>query len=353
MSPVRLRTLAALLTSLLCAAEQPSIQLLAGHPTQVGRIDGPARQARFKNPCSITLSSRGLFIADANNSVIRGVAPTVGYVYTFAGTTARSGIADGRGSEARFTLPVAICSDANDDLWVADHTVHGGTIRKIDRFGKVTTIAGSPTKSGSVDGPGALATFTMPEALVSDGRGGVFIADCGGANTIRHLKADGSVTTVAGTPGRSGNQDGLNALFNCPMGLAFDSSTGTLYIADTYNHTIRKRSSDGTVTTIAGRAGVAGETDGAGDSASFNLPRALWLSQGGDLFVVDAIGFTLRRVSPNGVVTTIAGSPGKALPFEGDLPGTLYYPFAATGDPKTGTMYLLAGNSVIRLTGLR
>ncbi|MGH7978579.1 MAG: hypothetical protein ACREE6_04345, partial [Limisphaerales bacterium] len=138
----------------------------------------------------------------------------------------------------------------------------------------ITTFAGSAAR-GNVDGLTNTSQFNNPGAVAMDTSGNIYVADTAD-NTIRKIAADGAVSTLAGSPGRGGSADGegTNALFNAPAGIAVDGS-GNVYVADTGNDTIRKITPAGVVSTLAGLAGNAGSADGLGTNASFNSPEGL------------------------------------------------------------------------------
>jgi len=174
----------------------------------------------------------------------------------------------------------------------------------------VTTLAGNPGWVGSIDGTGSVARFNSPAGVAVNHEGTVYVADSGN-HTIRTVTPDGVVTTLAGSPGLYGSTDGATNLarFYYPTGLAVDGA-GNVYVADRNNHTIRKVTSAGVVTTIAGSAGWAGSADGVSTNARFNAPAGLALDSLGNLYVADSGNHTLRKVTPAGMVTTIAGSAG-------------------------------------------
>ena len=174
-----------------------------------------------------------------------------------------------------------------------------------------TNFAGQPGVPGSADGTGSGAQFNGPYSLVVDHAGNVFIPDAYNY-TIRKVTSAGVVTTVAGTPGVPGSADGTNggAQFNGPVGLAVDRA-GNLYVADYFNSTIRKATPSGTnwvVSTLAGLAGSSGSVDGTNSSARFSKPIGVAADSAGNLYVTG--NETVRKVTPDGVVTTIAGLAG-------------------------------------------
>ncbi len=182
----------------------------------------------------------------------------------------------------------------------------------------VTTFAGWPGQAACVDGVGRMARFIYPGGIRLDAAGNVYVTD-GDANTLRKIAPDGTVTTLAGAAGVAGSADGLSstARFFGPGGAAVDGA-GNLYIADSGNYTVRKLTvSTGIVSTLAGLAGNRGTTDGTGSAARFYDPQNIAVDTAGNLYVADGAGNTIRKVSPAGVVTTLAGSPGLAGATDG------------------------------------
>jgi len=207
-----------------------------------------------------------------------GTAHTVlasqqGVVTTFAGTAGSPGSIDGMGSFARFNQPQGTAVDSAGNIYIAD--TFNSTIRKMTPSGQVTTLAGKGLNAGSADGAGSSARFNVPYSVAVDGVGNVYVADSGN-HTIRKITAAGVVTTLAGTAGSSGSNDGTGsaARFYQPQGVAVDGA-GNVYVADTYNCTIRKITSAGVVSTLAGSAGVTGSDNGLGSAARFYQPNEL------------------------------------------------------------------------------
>ncbi len=266
-------------------------------------------------------------MADTDNHTIRKIT-SAGVVTTLAGSAGISGSADGTGSAARFNNPNGVAVDGSGNVYVADTCNH--TIRKITSAGVVTTLAGSAGSSGSADGTGSAARFNYPYGVAVDGSGNVYVADTNN-HTIRKITSAGVVTTLAGSAGSSGSADGTGsaARFNYPYGVAVDGS-GNVYVADTANHTIRKITSAGVVTTIGGTAGVMAGTDGVGGSAQFAYPWGVAVSTAGVLYVADSCN---NRISRGSLVSSglnvrtedVAGQPGqKAIIFGPVLPGWVY-----------------------------
>jgi len=234
-----------------------------------------------------------------------------------AGRLGGSGTSDGVGSEARFSMPWSITTDGAGNLFVLDR--NSWTIRKVDiATGAVCTLAGSPGRMGGRDGVGAAATFSLLWGVTSDGAGNLFVADY---STIRKVViATGAVTTLAGLANVVGTTDGKgsDARFDRPWGVATDGE-GNLFVADYMDHTIRKVViATGMVTTIAGLAGIPGSADGIGMAARFNNPEGVATDGSGNLFVADHGNRTLRKVVlATGAVTTFAGLAGYLYPRDG------------------------------------
>ena len=171
-----------------------------------------------------------------------------------------------------------------------------------------TTFAGTAGVTGSADGTGAAARFNFPECVVVDSSGNLYVADTGNS-TIRKVTPSGVVTTLAGTAGITGSADGTGAAarFYYPAGVAVDG-TGNLYVADSGNNTIRKVTPSGVVTTLAGTAGVTGSADGTGAAAQFNDPVDLAVDGSGNVYVSDWSNYLIRKITPAGVVTTFVGA---------------------------------------------
>ena len=236
----------------------------------------------------------------------------------YTGNPGGYGSGDGLGSVARFYLPGSVAVDAGGSVYVADSGNH--TIRKLVFSGTactVSTLAGTPGVTGSADGPGGAALFNRPQGITVDVAGTVYVSDRGNY-TIRKITSDGTVTTLAGSPGQIGSSDGTGngALFGGPMGIAVDSALN-LYVADSANHTIRKVTSGGTVTTLAGCPNELGFSDGTGSSAYFNHPEGVAVDASGNVYVADTLNHTIRKISPTGVVTTLAGTPTQYGQFDG------------------------------------
>jgi sugar lactone lactonase YvrE len=332
------------------------VTTLAGAIGPVGSADGTGSAAKFNSPNGAAVDPSGnIYIAEPNSNTIRKVTPA-GTVTTFAGLAGSSGSADGMGSAARFNYPNSVATDIDGNVYVADR--NNETIRKITPAGLVTTFAGLAGARGDADGAGSVARFQEPLGVAVDGIGNVFVvsefklrkispagvvktlaesnafpwstvplatfrslssvaADSDGnayaadISTIWKMTPEGQLTALAGW--NTGNDDGAGsaARFYGPGGAVTDSS-GNLYVSDGANHTIRKISTAGMVTTFAGRAGVHGFADGVGQGARFWNPDGLTMDRSGNLIVADSSNNTIRRITPAGIVTTVAGKPNVA-----------------------------------------
>jgi sugar lactone lactonase YvrE len=171
-----------------------------------------------------------------------------------------------------------------------------------------TTIAGQVGVAGSSNGTGSEAQFYGPQNLAVDAQGNIYVADASN-EIIRKITPGGVVTTLAGQVGVAGNSDGTGneAQFNCPTGIALDKR-GNIYVSDALNQTIRKITPGGVVTTLAGQVGVAGNSDGTGNEAQFDNPIGIALDSNGNIYAADFNNDCIRKITPRGVVTTIAGN---------------------------------------------
>ena len=330
---VSLLLVASLLSAALAPAQQYTWSVAAGQPPQFGSADGDATSTRFYNPNSLVADAAGnLYVTDTFNHTIRKVAPD-GSATTLAGLAGTSGSADGTGSVARFNSPNGLALDAAGNLFVADRSSH--TIRRITPTGAVTTVAGLAGTTGDADGPASGARFNLPTGLVFDRTGDLWISDYGN-HTIRRLGTNGTVVTIAGLAGTFGSTDGTGsaARFFRPVGLAVDPN-GDFIVSDSANHLLRRLTRDGVVTTLAGAAGVSGTTSGPSALARFNFPWNLTFDAAGNLFVADSSNDCIRRVTPGGVVSVFAGSAD----VRGSANGTgtvarFYSPFGITISPS-------------------
>lgn len=327
--------------------QQGVVTTFAGFAGSPGSTDGLGKEARFDNPSGVATDGSGnLYVTDTSNCTIRKITQD-GTVTTLAGLAQMFGYEDGIGSAARFNYPFGVAADLDGNLYVAEPDSH--SIRKITQAAAVTTFAGLPGSAGERDGTGSAARFNRASGVTADAKGDVYVADSDN-NTIRRITSARAVTTLAGLPAGSGSADGIAgaARFNLPSGLATDPY-GNPYVADTSNHTIRKVTEGGVVTTFAGLAQVAGRTDGPGPLARFFSPEFLTIDSGGALYVADTGNHTIRKITPERVVTTLAGlagSPGRA---DGIASAARFsFPSGLAAGPD-GSLYIAdSGNHTIR-----
>ena len=270
-------------------------------------------------------------------------------VTTLAGHPAAAGTDDGPAGDARFYLAGHVAFDAAGNLFVADELAH--TIRKIDTAGNVTTFAGLAGHPGYRDGPGTDARFTYPSGLVFDAAGNLYVSEAWWGpypalvgHTIRKITPAGVVTTFAGKPGVAGSQDGplATATFRNPDGLAFDPA-GNLYVADMLNYTVRKITPAGVVSTLAGSPQAEDWVDGTGAEARFSqLCGITFDPASGDLFVSDVGWGMIRRLTLSGVVTTFAGSGDYAWVDGTGMEASFYAPWDLQAD-GLGNLYVADG----------
>ncbi|WP_222431551.1 NHL repeat-containing protein [Mucilaginibacter achroorhodeus] len=309
-----------------------------------GFANGTAGSAVFSYPTGITIDASGnnLLVADQANNQIRKIVISSGATTTFSGSTVQGSTnASAAGVVAAYNNPSGVAVDATGNTYVADFA--NNQIRKITSAGVVSTLAGS-TSSGKVDATGTTARFNGPASVaVNPLTGDVYVAEYNN-HTIRKVTSAGVVTTVAGNGAGKVDATGTSAKFNGPRGIALNTATGDIYVADALNNVIRKVTSAGVVTTFAG-SGNMGNADGAGTAASFNRPTGVAVDAAGNVYVADTNNNLVRKITPAGTVTSVAGSGYLNLitPFNS--------PVAVAVD-ATGTIYVASslGNVIQKIT---
>ncbi|MBL0308522.1 MAG: T9SS type A sorting domain-containing protein [Bacteroidetes bacterium] len=346
-----------LFTSFL-AYPQNYVSTYAGNGLQ-GFVNGTLYDARFRQPFGMCIDKNdNLFIADGGNNCIRKVNTVTGLVSTLAGTGV-AGAKDGMRDSAQFYSPSNVCVDDSGNVFVSDFSNH--RIRKISFTGVVSTIAGSGIE-GYVDGPAGSAQFDYPRGICVDTAGNVYVSDSWN-HRIRKISKSGMVSTYAGGGtsmgvGSIGDlKDGLDtaARFHTPSGLAIDH-TGNIYVADAYNHRIRKISIDRIVSGVCG-TGATGNGNGGfanGDSsvALLNTPTELFVNTlSNELLIGETFGNRIRKVNLSDYsVSTFAGSGVQDYFDDVDSLAAFRYPRGVVADNSGNKVYVCDyNNHAIRL----
>jgi DNA-binding beta-propeller fold protein YncE len=272
--------------------ENALVTTLAGNGA-AGHADGSTASARFNVPIGVAVDCAGnLYVADTHNHHIRKITPD-GLVSTFCGN-ARHGCAGGPEASQRFNNPRGIAVDAVGSLYLADTFNH--RIHKISPAGLVSILAGS--SRGYTDGPAGSARFNSPRGIAVDAEGSLYVADTRN-HRIRKIALDGFVSTLAGNGWEDcADGPGASARFNHPNAVAVDGA-GNVYVADTGNNRVRKITPDGRVSTLAGRSGPL---------TRFYGPYGVTVDAAGNVYVADTGNNCVRRITPGGRVSTLAGS---------------------------------------------
>jgi sugar lactone lactonase YvrE len=325
---------------LLClmACKNPDIFRKVSTYAGTGRMafaDGEPDQSCFANLMGIAIDDAGnLYIADSHNNRIRKIS-TDGNVMTLAGS-GLEGSSDGKAETASFFYPTAVAVDKNGNVYVSD--THNNLIRKIGSGGMVTTFAGRRAKGLDIPSDTSSVRFDNPTGIAVDADGNVYVADSEN-EVIRKISISGKSTILAGSIGEPGSRDGLksSASFYLPWGIAVDSS-GNVYVSDSYNNMIRKITPGGLVTTLAGKKSK-GSLDGKGTAASFLHPTGIAVDRKGNLYIADSGNHKIRKLSSSGLVTTLAGSGLRGRLNGRDTVATFYKPYGVAVDSQ-GAIYV-------------
>ncbi len=296
-----------------------ALGVIAGATTEP-RFWGDGAQAtvaRLDSPRGLALGPDGaIWIADTGNARVRKVTPA-GVITTVAGAGRGGAVGEFLPAiSARLFAPASVALDAAGNLWIADALA--SRVRRVSPSGLIATAAGTGQAGYNGDGPATVTQLNLPAGVLADSAGNVYIADTNN-HRVRKLTPDGALITVAGRGIRGYGGDGgpaVDALLDSPCGLALDGE-GNLYIADRMNHAIRKVTPAGLITTVAG-TGLpgAGGDGGPATQARLNHPLGVAVDRQGNLYIADTDNHRVRKVNPEGIIETIAGdgSPG----FSGD-----------------------------------
>lgn len=278
--------------------------------------NGPAVDARFNIPVGVAVDREGnLFIADVRLNRVRRVRPD-GIIEAFAGGMMREDdVGDGGNAlDAMLNAPRGLVADAEGNLYIADQNHH--RVRRVDRGGVITTVAGTGEAGYSGDGgPATLARLNQPAYLALDAAGNLYVTDLGN-NRIRRIDRSGVITTVAGSGERGVGGEGTPALTTplaLPGRVAVDAA-GNLYIPEQGANRVRRVAPDGTIATVAGRVSFRpfGGDGGPATEAALSLPTAVLIDRNGNLLIVDTGHNRLRVVNARGMIATFAGGVGKS-----------------------------------------
>jgi len=297
-----------------------TITTVAGNGTAGSTGDfGPAASAELNGPEGVAMDSAGnLFIADYYNNRVRKVTPT-GTITTVAGTGADGSGGDlGPATSAQFSHPTGVAVDNAGNLFIADYM--NNRIRKVTPGGTISTVAGNGIEGYNGDNiPATSAELWLPIGVAVDGAGNLFIAELTGYR-IRKVTPAGTISTVAGN-GSPGYNDGpaTSAGLNFPRGVAVDGA-GNIFIADRGNNFIRKVTPAGMMSRVAGNGNQGFSGDGGpATSAALNSPSGVAVDAAGNLFIADAGNNLIRKVTPDGTISTVAGNRNSTSGGDGGL----------------------------------
>jgi len=316
---------------------QPAISIFAGDATLEGSVDGTGAAARFNNPQGLAIDRNGnLYVADRLNGTIRKITAE-GVVTTLAGVAGEASYVDGNQSRARFERPVAIALNAGGTLFVAD----GLRIRSISTAGQVGTVTTIPVGT-EVDGRSFGAV--IPGALAVDTNDNLFITNSYGTRRL-----SGNNTFMVEGQNVVNNLWGTRVLE--PRGIMVNAGNN-VYLFDLQRKISRWNplfnSGPQSMVTLAGAPDARGAMNGTGSAASFEQVVALTSDPQGNFYAADAINNLVRKITPAGAVTTLAGTTRSTTLRTGDLPGSLAELRGIVSDGK-GNLFVTSGNAVVKI----
>ena len=274
------------------------------------------KDARFKWPRNSQFDASGnLFVADQGLHIIRKIDAN-GVVTTVAGSVGDAGHSGdgGPATSAKINSPRGVTVDSKGNLYISD--TGNNLVRKVDTNGNISTFAGHIGGTNPLDGgPATNASLNFPYQLAVDASDNLYIADYGNHSIRKVDVATGIISTYAGNRQTSYGGDGgqaTNASVHGPLGVAFDNS-GNLYIAEYESHVIRKVDTNGNISTLAG-SGSAGYSEGQGNSAQFDYPTTLAVDSKGNVYVTDTSNNRIRKITSSGLVSTVAGNGTRGVP---------------------------------------
>ena len=348
-------TIAAYQDKFLIFADQSSLQKVnangdisnfVGKREVVGSNDGIGDAAKFNNPNTLVADNKGnLFISDTDNHLIRKLVVATGEVTTFVGRAGVAGGDDGMGTLATLTSPKAMAIDASGNLYLAETLTH--TIRKISPSGMVSTFAGKRDESGTVDGHRDIARLKYPTALAFDKNGNLIVSEYG---AMRKIAPNGDIQTIALTSADPNKFPHPASAVGSADRLEIDSQ-GNIFVLDTPYNRVFKISATGVVSLFAGPESTSNTPDyqdGKGSSARFNHPQGLSIDQYDNLLIADTGNNTIRKITADGTVTTIADTLGK-LTVNLYSNSVLSRPRGITID-KSGKVFLILDQAVFQIS---
>jgi sugar lactone lactonase YvrE len=294
------------------------IHTVAGNGLQgFGGDGGPAISAQLYGPAGVAVDAFGdLFISDWGNHRVREVTPD-SVIRTVAGNGTYGFSGDGGpATSAQLNYPTGLAVDGSGNLFISDPGNH--RVRKVNTEGLISTVAGNGQFGYSGDGGSATSAQLSPGGIAVDGSGNLFIVDSGN-NRIRKITPDGVIRTVAGNGqlGFGGDGDPATSARLWPTSVAVDES-GNLFIAESLNNRVRKVTPDGVIRTVAGNGTDSfGGDGGPATAAQLSSPEGLAVDVAGNLFIVDTGNFRVRKVTPDGVIRTVAGNGTDGFSEEG------------------------------------